>query len=267
MSEQNTTWYYATFSEGEAFAYAKRFFDSLAGDFPRFHESRRSIGDAETTIFRPAVELEVAGLCLLAGKPRTEILLPVSFAFFIVDHLAVGWSAMMASQFRVAYSLCRSTVEASIFEVAAAFDRSRFIDVWNQPAGTGGKVLDSLSTKIPDELCAVLRRAWESTRALGHASFMPVMSSAQTVEDHTGKHIGVVSFGGPYIEPLNECALSELAIVYGTAALAGLAAMASSLISHARPCPQWEAQHEQLWSETKSIARNALKNLGESDRC
>lgn len=258
---QNKGWYYTAFSEAEAFAYAKRFFDSLAGDFPRFHESRRIVGDAETTIFRPAVELQVAGLCLLAGRPRNEIRLPISFAFFVVDHLALGWSAMMASQLRVAYSLCRSVVEASIFEVASVVDEPRFTDLWNQPAGTGGKVLNAISSKIPKELSAVLRRGWNATRALGHASFMPVMSSAQVVQDHTGKKVGVMTFGGPYIEPLNEEALLDLMIVHGIAALVGLEAMSSSLISYAQPCPVWEDKHSSLWHESKARAERALEKL------
>jgi len=259
--ERNTTWYYRTFSEAEALAHAREFFDSLTGDFPRFHESRRVVGDAETSIFRPAVELQVAGLCLLAGKPRNELNLPVSFAFFVVDHLAVGWSAMMASQFRVAYSLCRSAVEASIFEVASLFDRTKFRDLWTQPAGTGGKVLQAISGTIPNELYAVLRRGWNATKSLGHASFMPVMSSGQVVQDHTGKKVGVMTFGGPYIEPLNEEALTNLTIVYGIAALVGLQAMSSSLIPHAQPCPEWEAKHNELWAKSKRIAEEAIKKL------
>jgi hypothetical protein len=162
---------------------------------------------------------------------------------------------MMASQFRVAYSLCRSAVEAAIFEVASVFDEPRFTDLWNQPAGTGGKVLNAISPKIPKELSAVLRRGWNATKALGHASFMPVMSSAQVVQDHTGKKVGVMTFGGPYIEPLNEEALLDLMIVYGIAALVGLEAMSSSLISYAQPCPVWAEKHSSLWHETNVVNR------------
>jgi len=258
---QNNSWYYTGFSEVEAFAHAKKFFDSLAGDFPRFHESRLVVGDAEKAIFRPAIELQVAGLCLLAGRSNNEIKLPISFAFFVVDHLALGWTAMMASQFRVAYSLCRSAVEASIFEVASVFDENRFTDLWNKPAGTGGKVINAISPKIPKELCDVLRRGWDATKALGHASFMPVMSSAQVIQDHTGKKVGVMTFGGPYIEPLNEEALLELTIVYGMAALLGLEAMSSSLIPQAQPCPIWDEKHDSLWNETKVIAERAIERL------
>jgi hypothetical protein len=44
----------------------------------------------ENLAFRPALELQVAGLSLLAGKPRNEIYLPASFALCVVDHLAMG---------------------------------------------------------------------------------------------------------------------------------------------------------------------------------
>lgn len=253
--------YYKTFGEAEAFGHAREFYKSLEGDFQRFHESRLFLQEVEETAFQPALELQVAGLCLLAGRPNNSIYLPVSFAFFIVDHMTVGWSALLASQFRVAYTLSRSIVEASIFEVASATNPNSFRDLWTKPKGTGGRVLKEISDAIPQETHGLLKRAWDMTKAAGHASFAPVTSSAQVVQDQVGKKIGVMTFGGPYIEPLNKDALSDLAVLYGLGAMVGVDAMKNSLLGNFSESGKWMEKYENLDSSTKAIAKRALVKL------
>lgn len=257
--------YYKQFSEDEAFAHAKRFYEeSAVGGLPRHIESRSYVAGVEEKIFRPAMELQVAGLCLLAGKARNEIHIPASFAFFVVDHLAMGWVAMLVSQFRVAYTLSRATVEASIFETASVANPSEFEQLWGTERGTGGAVLQTLSSVIPERQRNMFDLAWKFTRAFGHPSFAPVLSSAQLVKDFGGQKVSIMTFGGPYIEPLNLEALNHLSFVYGLGAMAGLEAMQLSLSTHFDQSSYWKDKYEAFELDTKELADKAASKLNMS---
>ncbi len=252
--------FYRTYSEAEAFSHAQVFYQSLEGNFPGYAEARESVVGVENLAFRPALELQVVGLSLLAGKPRNEIYLPASFAFYVVDHLAMGWCALLASQLRVAYSLCRGAVEASIFEVASSVAPSKFSDLWGTRAGTGGGVLPQIAGTIPEKQHAMFAIAWDLTKAIGHASFAPVLSPAQVLRDTGGRRVGVMTFGGPYL-PVNKEALEHLGFLYGLGATAGLVAMEIALATHFGAPEEWRKRYENLMQATKTVADQALKKL------
>lgn len=253
------------FTEDEAFAHAKRFYeDSFVSDVPRYHESRHVVSDLEQSLFRPALELQVAGLCLGAGRPQNELILPVSFAFFVVDHLTMGWAASLVSQFRVAYTLSRSAVEASIFEVASVTDPAGFRKLWGTSGGTGGNVLKQLGSKFPRSVKGLLDIAWKFSVAFGHASLAPVMSPVQLVKAGETKRFRVTTFGGPYI-PLNEDTLLLLASTYALAAQAGLQAMATSLAPHFPQRPRWDRQYCEFRKQTEGLADSAVRKLQDEE--
>ena len=148
--------FYGEFKEHEAFDYASNYYNVLSQGNPYWNKSIDIIGETAEHYFREALELQVAGLCLVAGKPKNAILLPVSFAFFVVDHLTMGWSALMASHFRVAYSMSRGAVEGAIFELASAIEPDSFSNLWLSKRGTGGAVLRSLKKCIPKDSYDIL---------------------------------------------------------------------------------------------------------------
>jgi len=252
--------FYGVFKEQEAFDYAASYYNVLSQGNPFWNKSLDIIGETAEHYFRTSLELQVSGLCLIAGKPRNEILLPVSFAFFVVDHLTMGWCALMASHFRVAYSMSRGAVEGSIFELASATKPDTFTDLWNSKRGTGGTVLRSLKESIPKESYDILDRGWKLTVSFGHASFSPVSSSAQIVKGDKQKRIGIMTFGGPN-GPLNESAILELGIAFGTASLVGLEAMHKCEFREIQNSDRWITRYEQIMKETKEVAERALKKL------
>ena len=133
----------------DAFEYAHNFVGvALLPDFGVVEANRKYLWDAfERDWFRPALELQIAGVVLLAG-PLGNRTLAGSFAVTAVDHLIVGWNAMLLSYTRVAYTLSRHVAEAAIFEVAAAHAPDRFASLWQNNRATGGSVLKPLSANI-----------------------------------------------------------------------------------------------------------------------
>jgi hypothetical protein len=133
-------------SESEAFEQAAALYAALvtARTPPG---SAEIILEREQAVFRPATELQLAGLNLLSGrdfeKPQA---VPLSLACFTVDHLLWGWSAAVHAQPRVAATLSRAAIEAAIFTVAATENFHGFEGVWSTPKGTGGAVLRSIGT-------------------------------------------------------------------------------------------------------------------------
>ncbi len=255
--------FYGAFKEHEGFDYAANYYDILSQGNPYWKKSLGIIGETAEHYFRTAFELQVAGLCLIAGKPRNDILLPVSFAFFVVDHLTMGWSALMASHFRVAYSMSRGAVEGAIFELASAIKPDNFSNLWRSKRGTGGAVLQSLKKCVPKESYDILSRGWKLTVPFGHASFSPVTSSAQVVKGEQ-KSIGIMTFGGPY-GPLNEKAILELGIAFGTASLVGLEAMHKCKFKEIHNSDRWNTRYKQIMKETKEAAQRALEKLRKED--
>lgn len=251
--------FYGEFKEHEAFDYAANYYNELSKGNPYWNKSIGIIGETAERYFRTALELQVAGLCLVAGRPRNAILLPVSFAFYVVDHLTMGWSALMASHFRVAYSMSRGAVEGAIFELASAIEPDSFPDLWLSKRGTGGSVLRSLKKRIPKESYDILDRGWKLTVPFGHASFSPIVSSAQVVKDEQ-KRIGIMTFGGPYGPP-NENTILELGIALGTASLVSLEAMHKCKLQEVYNSNMWITRYEQIMKETKEAAQRALWKL------
>jgi len=81
------------FSGDEAFSHAtalyKRFVSTIIPS-----PSAQIVANMESNVFRPATELQFAGLSLIAGKElENSILYSVSLACFAVDHLLFGWNA------------------------------------------------------------------------------------------------------------------------------------------------------------------------------
>lgn len=106
----------------------------------------------ESDWFRPSLELQVAGLSLMTGRLGAETF-AVGFACSAIDHVIAGWNAMLLSFPRVAYTLCRNVVEASVFEVAEGACRLEFRESWQSNRATGGKILRMLDrTQIPGDL-------------------------------------------------------------------------------------------------------------------
>ena len=252
--------FYGVFNEDEAFAYATNYYEVLKQGNPYWTKSVRVIGDTAEYYFRTALELQVTGLCLVAGKPRNEILLPVSFAFFVVDHLSMGWSGLMASQFRVAYSMSRGAVEAAIFELASVKKPETFPNLWLSKKGTGASVLRSLENCIPKKSYDIFDRGWNLTVPFGHASFSPVLSSAQIVTNDNQKKIGIMTFGGPH-GTLNESAIIELGIVFGTASLVGLEAMNKCQFQVICNSNKWITGYKRIMKETEEAAERAIKKF------
>lgn len=252
--------FYGIFNEDEAFTYATNYYEVLKQGNPYWTKSLKVIGDTAERYFRTALELQVAGLCLVAGKPRNEILMPISFAFFVVDHLSMGWSALMASQFRVAHSMSRGAVEGAIFELASAKKSENFPNLWHRKKGTGGTVLRSLKNCIPKKSYDILNRGWKLTRAFGHASFSPVLSSAQIMKKDNQNKIGIMTFGGPH-GPLNESAIIELGISFGTASLVGLEAMHECKFQEVCNSDKWITGYQRIMKETEEAAERAIKKI------
>lgn len=254
--------FYKIFSEAEAFTQAQTFYESIGSDFPRNAEAQKLVAEVEVNTFRPALELQVAGLALLAGKKlQNEIDLPVSFALYVVDHLAMGWFDLLFSHYRVAYSLCRGAVEASIFEVASSVALAKFPKLWSTPTGTGGSVLNQIKHLIPKEEFARFQIAWNLTKALGHASFTPVVAPRQIHSGPGGQAIGVMTLGGPHLPP-NKEVLEDLSLMYGLGAIVGLTTMKMALVPHFGATEMWVDRYEKLMQAGKIVAEGAIKKLG-----
>src|ERR1035438_10334675 len=120
-----------TFTGDEAFAHAVKLYDAcITKQTPSL--SADIIRETEQAVFRPATELQLAGLSLLGGKDaRERTLSSVPLACFAVDHLLWGWNAAVSGEVRVAYTLARAAIESSIFETAAVSAPDAFKRKWN----------------------------------------------------------------------------------------------------------------------------------------
>jgi hypothetical protein len=180
----------------DAFEYARNFVGvTLLPDFGVVEANRKYLWHAfERDWFRPAIELQVAGLVLLAG-PLGDRTLAGSFAASAVDHLTVGWNAALLSYTRVAYTLSRHVAEAAVFEVASVYSPEKFAAVWQNDKATGGSILKLIADDIPKELYATLRTAWRFVVGFGHVSTVQVAFSKLDVPTPTGDDRHAVSFG------------------------------------------------------------------------
>jgi len=219
-------------SEEEAFIFAQQFYSNnfdIEHAHARFLESKKLISEIENRIIRPPLELQIMGVCLLAHKHQNIIELPVSFAFFIIDHLMMGIYSALISHFRVSYSLCRNIIEASIFEISSEIDKIKFLEMWNSPRGTGGSILNKFKKNIRSDLVAVYNKSWKSLVTFAHASNDPVLSSSQILNLEKNKKAKIITLGGPNIQELNTNVLKHLTISYSLASEVALETMSETL--------------------------------------
>lgn len=230
-------------SETEAFDRATRLYEFLitARTPPG---SAPIVAEAESAFFRPACELQLAGLCLLGGrdlpKPQAVILSLVCFA---VDHLLWGWTAAVNAQPRVALTLSRAAVEASIFSLAAAEDYEAFEQHWTHKA-TGYSALKSIKN-LPPRIRTHFETLWKLVVPFGHASVASVMRPCGTFLDGNQKRVGI-SFAGQYAGPMDESILAGLADIYAFGAIGGAQAMRITLLPMFTDTARWEALYERL---------------------
>lgn len=225
------------FTEPEAFLHADKLYsDWITRNTPP--QSADIVGDREAMVFRPALELQLAGLCLLGDtdmdSPTNQV---AAFFCFTVDHLLWGWFAAVNCHPRIAFSLVRSALEASIFAIAAKTDYARFKSIWNSRDGTGGKVLNRLKG-IPDDLRWLLHSAWQLMVKLGHASDGPVLSAMTTFAEGEERKAGI-TFAGQFAGPLDGRQLIGCADAFCIAAIASVEAMAICLAPLFKTSVEW----------------------------
>lgn len=242
----------------EAFALATSLYDRLVTR--QTPETAGSIvSGREGAVFRQACELQLAGLNLLGGrdfaKPQAVVL---SLACFTIDHLLLGWTAAMQAQPRVAATLSRAAVEASIFGVAATENFHGFERVWNSPKGTGGALLRSIRS-LPADVKVMFEEVWKLAVPLGHASAIPVMSAHGTFLDGREKRVGV-SFAGQYAGPMDANLLLNLARLYALASVAAVESMNVSLRPLFGDAGRWTASYDAL-KATLAVRTSIPKHL------
>lgn len=232
------------FSGPEAFAHGSKLF-ARAVEFEMTEETRRCLDTDEYAAFKLAMQVQLGGLSLLGTKKLEDATWqPVPLACFAVDHLLWGFIAATNGQVRIAFTLVRAAVEASIFEAAAALKPETFQKKWDTRQGTGGSVLRELSGLHP-RVSALLQVAWDSTVKYGHASHIPVMTSIGSASEN-GQTVKTISFAGQYAGPFNAKLLDQIVRVYSLSAFGACEAMNVALRPHMRDGSYWFARHKEL---------------------
>lgn len=243
----------------DAFVYAEDFVNStLLPDILVMADNRQPLWDTlERPWFRPALELQVAGLCLLAG-PLGNRTLAASFACFVVDHLVMGWNSILVSHPRVACTLSRHVVEASIFEVASVAAPSRFRKLWDTNQATGGKVVRLIKSAVPSGIHTALDSAWRFVVSFGHVSSTPVELArlAGPMVDSTS--IRAVTFSGPHMGRLPTPVILHLGGTFSMIAEASLEAFAYAFAEPLATHPEWGERCRQ--QQTRVAERMATPN-------
>jgi hypothetical protein len=233
-----------TWSESEAFERATELYHHLVTARTP-DDAARVVVEPEASFFRPATELQLAGLTMLGGrtvgKPQGVVL---SLACFTIDHLLWGWTALVNAQPRVASTLSRSAVEATIFTIAAAEDYERFEKVWTTPKGTGGALLRTLRT-TPSDVRVFLENLWKLVLPFGHASVNPVMAPRGRFLDGGTEGTGI-SFAGQYAGPMDAGVLASLADVYAFASVVAVEAMNLTLPPFFECRGRWRRGYDDL---------------------
>jgi hypothetical protein len=244
MKLPNKTDVATTWSETEAFEHADKLYARLITNrTPR--EAAEIFNEAESSLFRPATQLLLAGLTILGGRPfQKGDALVVQLSCFAVDHLLWGWTALVNAQPRVASTLSRAAVESTIFSIAAAEDFDGFQKIWKTREGTGGKILRSLTTPSAD-VGTFLDKLWNLVVPFGHASINPVLMSRGTFLDDSGKTFGI-SFAGQYAGPMDSAVLASMAEVYAFASVAAVEAMHLTLKRFFPEAERWDGQYSGL---------------------
>lgn len=208
------------FSEVEAFNHAAEIYDDwITRNTPP--QSGVIVSESERLVFRPSMELQIAGLSLLANpdlsEPRHHI---VALACHALDLQLWGWFAAVNCHPRIAFSLSRSALEACIFGIAATQDYDGFKVVWESRNGTGGNVLKKIQNVSPDTRW-LLENAWKLLAAMGHASSGPVLSALTRFQDGQQTRYGL-TFAGQFAGPLDASQLEGCANAFSTTAIAAV---------------------------------------------
>ncbi|MBM4146790.1 MAG: hypothetical protein FJ240_11060 [Nitrospira sp.] len=232
------------FSEQEAFAHAGELYrDWITRNTPP--PSAEIVSELETKVFRPDVELQLAGLSILGAQEFAEPThLVLSLACFTIDHLLWGWFAAVNFHPRIAFSLSRSALEASIFGIAAATDYSTFKSIWNSRHGTGGTVLKEMKN-LPKDLRWFLNSSWKMMAELGHASSGPVLSSLTMFSDGEQVKRGI-TFAGQFGGSLDGRQLDNCVNAFCIAATAGTEAMNIGLRPSFTQSTEWCRRFEEF---------------------
>ena len=224
---------------GDPFAYAAAYVNgALFRGTDVVVSNSKVVAEIYATAFRPALELQVAGLAMMQGLRSTGDGLAGAFAFSLVDHLIMGWNSMLVSYARVACTTVRMATESAIFGVATRKLGDQFRTQWEGGRATGGKVLRSLDGKVEALLKLQLQAAWDYTVRFGHPSRSPTVATIRTIV-HEGRELGVVSFGGPWTGPLEPSLSLQIGSMYGVVAQITTAAFATTFADELRGHDQW----------------------------
>lgn len=229
----------------DAFSYAQRYVDSiLLPNIGVIAENREWLGpNLEFEWFRPSLEIQIAGLCLMTG-PLGKENFGLSLACSAIDHLIIGWNATLVSFPRVGYTLSRNVVESSIFQVADAHCRAEFRKIWRDDKATGGKVLRLLSKqKLHAVLLMELQQSWKFVVSYGHVSPIPTAMSAGVGPRVPGTNIIANVLGGPSNGRLPEGLLFHLGGALVMIAEASLSAFAFTFRERLSEDLNWSAKH------------------------
>lgn len=231
----------------DAFSYARFYLDKvLLPDMGVIAENREWLGpNLEFDWFRPSLEIQVAGLCLMAGRLGRENF-AVALACSAIDHLIVGWNMILVSFPRVAYTLCRNVVESAIFQVADTHCHAKFQKIWRGDRATGGKVLRMLSEQqLPAALLDDLQRCWGFVVSYGHVSPIPITMSAGAGPQVPGTSIMAQVLGGPQNGKLPEGLLFHLGGALAMIAEASLSAFAFTFSERLSENPDWGTRYDE----------------------
>lgn len=236
------------FSEVEAFTHAAEIYDDwITKNTPP--ESAAIVNESERLVFRPSMELQIAGLSLIAdqdlSEPRHHI---VALACHAVDLQLWGWFAAVNCHPRIAFSLSRSALEACIFGIAATQDYDGFKVVWESRNGTGGNVLRRIKNVSADTRW-LLENAWKLLAGMGHASSGPVLSGLTRFRDGEQTKYGL-TFAGQFAGPLDARQLEGCANAFSTTAIAAVRFFAIGIK------PMLSVTHE--WTRRLALLENQL---------
>ncbi|MFY9622686.1 MAG: hypothetical protein WAQ99_22920 [Pyrinomonadaceae bacterium] len=248
----------------DAFSYACRYVESiLLPDIGVIAENREWLGpNLERNWFRPALEPQIAGLCLMTGRLGKENF-SLALACSAIDHLVVGWNSTLLSFPRVGYTLCRNVAESAIFQVADTHCRADFYKVWNTDKATGGKVLRLLSRRsLPTTLYLELQRCWQFVVSYGHVSHIPTAMSAGAGPTAPDTKIVANVMGGPLNGKLPEGLLFHLGGALTMVAELNLSSMAFTFRERLSRAPDWELKYLE---HSKRIAERVMRGKEQMD--
>ncbi len=248
----------------DAFSYARFYVEKvLLPDVGVIAENRKWLGpNLEFDWFRPSLEIQIAGLCLMTGRLGEENF-AVALACSAIDHLIVGWNATLVSFPRVAYTLCRHVIESAIFQVADAHCPTEFRKVWRGDKATGGRVLQLLSkSRLPQGLWEELQRCWKFAVSYGHVSPIPTTMSAGAGPPVPGTSIIAHVLGGPHNGKLPDGLLFHLGGAQAMIAEASLSAFAFTFSERLSENLGWRekyGEHRRRIEERRSEAYQRQK--------